>query len=162
MNYHDDKFRKKLCLRGCPEMTSSKKLPNLMPPPTVFFFYVKIELPSVKIFAVALREKAKCAWKNIKKYPWKSQSVRENFEKKTTRENYNYIREKKTKIACVKTKECPWKILEKSLGVPFFAGIFQFCLFFWCLAVFVFLIQNSVRETKKLCVKKFNFVCVKN
>ena len=76
-----------------------------MPPPTVFFFYVKIELPSVKIFAVALREKAKCAWKNIKKYPWKSQSVRENFEKKLpVKIRIIYV---KKKNACVKTKECP-------------------------------------------------------
>ena len=38
---------------------------------------------------------------------------------------------KKTKFTCVKTKNWSWRFLTKSLNVPFFADVFQFCLFFF-------------------------------
>ena len=90
-----------------------------MPPPTVFFFYVKIELPSVKIFAVALREKAKSAWKKIKKYPWKSLSLCENFGKKpSVKIRILYV--KKTENCMRENQKVPVKNLGKIFGCTFF------------------------------------------
>ena len=126
-----------------------------------FFFYVKIGLPCVKIFAVTLREKVKSAWKNIKKCPWKSPSLRENFVKKQcVKIKILYV--KKYKNCMRENKKVPVKKSWKIIKCTFFWRHFSIlCLFFWYLAVFVFLIQNSVRETKNLCVKNFNIVCVK-
>ena len=54
------------------------------------------------------------------------------------------------------------KILEKIINVPFFADVFQFCVnFFLYPAIFILLIQNSVRENKNPYVKKIDFLCVK-
>ena len=50
-------------------------------------------------------------------------------------------------------KKVAVKILKKTFKVPFFADVFQFCHFFY-LAIFILLIQNSVRQT--LYVKKSN------
>ena len=53
------------------------------------------------------------------------------------------IRERKTKLACVKTKKCPWKILKKSLNVPFFANVFYFFNFYYRIQrFFILLIQK--------------------
>ena len=129
---------------------------------SVFFFYVKIGQPSVKMFAVTLREKAKSAWKNIKKCPWKSPSLRENFVKKQcVKIKILYV--KKYKNCMRENKKVPVKKSWKIIKCTFFWRHFSIlCLFFWHTAVFVFLIKNSVRETRNLCVKNFNFVCVKN
>ena len=115
-------------------------------------------------------------WKFYQLPPWKNQNVREKISK-TTREKprvpvkiskkslpwkLDFDTWKKTKIACVKTKKWPWKFLKKSLKVPFFADIFQFCYnFFSYPAIFILLIKNSVRENKTLYMKKFNFLCMK-
>ena len=115
-------------------------------------------------------------WKFLQLLPWKIQSVREK-KSKSTREKpkvpvkilkksltwkSDFYTWKKTKIACVKTKKWPWKIWGKSLNVPFFANVFQFCdNFFRYTPVFILLIRNSVRENKNLCVKKLIFVGVK-
>ena len=54
------------------------------------------------------------------------------------------------------------KILEKILNVPFFADVFRFCVNFSLYpAIFILMIQNSVRENKNPYVKKIDFLCVK-
>ena len=55
------------------------------------------------------------------------------------------------------------KILEKNWNVPFFADVFQFFVNFSLYpAIFILMIQNSVRENKNPYVKKFDFLCVKS
>ena len=137
-------------------------------------------------------------WKILPLPPWKIQSVREKISK-TTREKLevpvkilkksltwklNFSTWKKTKIAYVKTKKWPWKILTKSLNVPFFADVFQIlCQFVLYPATFYFidrkfcawkwnalrenfqffLRENSkrIRENKKKSLREKSKVCVK-
>ena len=47
----------------------------------------------------------------------------------------------------MKTKRCPWKNLGKLLNVPFFGGIFQFCVYFFGIQRFLYF------WSKILCVK---------
>ena len=55
------------------------------------------------------------------------------------------------------------KILERILNVPFFADDFHFYVnFSLYLAIFILMIQNSVRENKNPYVNKFYFLCVKS
>ena len=97
---------------------------------SVFFFYVKIGLPCVKIFAVTLREKVKSAWKNIKKCPWKSPSLRENFVKKQcVKIKILYV--KKYKNCMRENKKVPVKKSWKIIKCTFFWRHFSIlCLFF--------------------------------
>ena len=90
------------------------------------------------------------AWKNIKKCPWKSLSVRENFEKKQcVKIRILYV--KKNKNCMRENKKVPVKNLGKSLNVPFFGGIFQFCVYFFGIQRFLYF------WSKILCVKLKTF-----
>ena len=127
----------------------------------VFFFSRENRTSFRENFCSCFREKSKVCVKKILKVHVKTPKCPWKFWKNLLRENQIFIREKKTKIACVEIKKWPWKIWGKSLNVPFFANVFQFSDDIFRTPVFLLLIQNSVRENKNLCVKKLIFVGVK-
>ena len=81
----------------------------------VFFFPVKIALPSVKIFAVASVKNPKCAWTKFKKYTWKTQSARESFEK-ISYVKIRFLDVKKKNKNCMRENQ---KVAVKNLGKVF-------------------------------------------
>ena len=125
----------------------------------------------MKIFAAALREKAKCAWKNIKKYPWKLLSLRENFGKKPyVKMRILYVKKNKKlhawklKSAREKSYKNHWVylFLEPFLYfVSIFFGIERF-LYFWskilCVKLKTFAWKNPFLCAWKFKANTWNFV----
>ena len=98
--------------------------PDRMSSDSVFFFYVKKWLPSVKIFAVASVKNPKCAWKNIKNYPWKIRSARENFEKISYVKNrFQYVKKNKNRMR--ENEKVAVKNLDKNIKCTFFCRRFS-------------------------------------
>ena len=72
---------------------------------------------------------------------------------------FRYVKKIKNRIR--ENEKVAVKFLEKIINVPFFTDVFQLCQFFSFSAIFILMIENSVREFKNPYVKKYDFLCVK-
>ena len=135
----------------------------------MFLFPVKIAFPCVKIFAVASVKNPKCAWKKFKKYTWKTQSARENFEKISyVKIRFLYVKKKqklhawKPKSGREKSGESRWMYLFLQTFFNFvtiFFGIHRF-LYYWseilCVKIKTFAWKNSFLLAWKLTANTWN------
>ena len=99
-----------------------------------FFFYVKKMTSFRENFSSYLREKSSVGVKKYKKLsvkntksPWKS---KKNLP-------WNYILDKKNSYRMREYEKVPIKNLEKILNLPFFADVFQFWVYFFCIQRFL-------------------------
>ena len=112
---------------------------------SVLFFLRKKMIAFRENFSVASVKNTECAWKNIKNYPWKTQSARENFEKKPSLKiRFWYVKKNKNRIR--ENGKVAVKVLKKSLQIPFLQTFFNFVSFFLYPAIFILLIQNYVLD----------------